>query len=234
MESRLNSDSKFMILNSAPRAYSEGTTNFYGYDFLVNQHTLIPRPETEQLVERTHLLAKEFLPSNPRILDVGTGSGVIAITLGKLLPNAQIEATDISSSALDTAQKNAEINQVQITFHHGSLFEPVRSKFDLIIANLPYVPAARWRFLEGRVRDFEPKSAIIAGRDGLKWIRLFCQQVNAYLYHHSIVALEIDDTHGPRVKHLLSTALPNHFITVEQDLAHKARFAFAVPDRTEV
>ncbi|MEK7202455.1 MAG: peptide chain release factor N(5)-glutamine methyltransferase [Patescibacteria group bacterium] len=220
-----------MILNSTPRAYREGTANFYGYDFVVNKHTLIPRPETEQLVEKTVVLVKKYLSDHPRILDVGTGSGVIAITLKKLLPNSVVQATDISLTVFETARANAKTNQVEITFQSGNLFEPIKGKFDLIIANLPYVPAARWRFLESQVRDFEPKDAIIAGRDGLKWIRRFCAQVGPYLNKRSLVALEIDDTHGPRVQKLLQSALPNHKVTVEQDLARRDRFCFACPTK---
>lgn len=210
-----------------PNAYKLGNANFYGYDFVVNKCTLIPRPETEQLVEKTVELVKRYLSDHPKILDIGTGSGVIAITLKKLLPKASVEATDISLKVLETARTNAKNNQVEVTFHAGNMFEPIRGKFDLIIANLPYVPAARWRFLESQVRDFEPKDAIIAGRDGLKWIKIFCDQVGPYLNRHSIVALEIDDTHGPRVLKLLQTALPNHEVTLEQDLAHRDRFCFA-------
>jgi len=243
-------DSKFIILNSAPRAYSEGKANFYGYDFLVNQHTLIPRPETEQLVERTLGLAHLHLPGGGaiRILDVGTGSGVIAITLKKLLPNAVVEATDISPQALLVARQNARANLTEVIFHQGNLLESAKGRFDLIITNLPYVPAGRWRFLDRKVRDFEPRSAIIAGRDGLKWIRQFCQQIGVYTKQNmlgksltsdylnapSIVALEIDDTHGPRVLQLLQDALPNHLVKIESDLAHKVRFAFAVPRGREL
>lgn len=213
-----------------PHAYQDGTTNFYGFDFIVNSSTLIPRPETEQLVERTvELIAAKHSSAALRILDIGTGSGVIAITMKKLLPNSTVEATDISAEALATAKQNARANQVDITFHCGNLFEPISAKFDLVIANLPYVPAARWRFLETQVRHYEPRTAIIAGRDGLKWIKQFCEQVEPYLTIKGFVALEIDDTHGPRVVQLLSRALPNHHCFVEKDLAHRDRFAFAVP-----
>src|SRR3989344_8394390 len=244
-------DSKFIILNSAPRAYSEGKANFYGYDFLVNQHTLVPRPETEQLVEITLGLAHLHLPGgggSMRILDVGTGSGVIAITLKKLLPSARIEATEISLPAIKVARHNARTNLAEVIFHQGNLLESAKGRFDLIITNLPYVPAGRWRFLDRKVRDFEPRSAIIAGRDGLKWIRQFCQQIGVYTKQNmlgksltsdylnapSIVALEIDDTHGPRVLQLLQDALPNHLVKIESDLAHKVRFAFAVPRGREL
>src|SRR3989338_5381242 len=98
-----------------PRAYREGMANFYGFDFTVDSSTLIPRPETEQLVERTLELTKKYLSDHPRILDVGTGSGVIAVTLKKLLPNSIVEATDISSKALKAAKTNAKDNQVDVT-----------------------------------------------------------------------------------------------------------------------
>jgi release factor glutamine methyltransferase len=226
---------KSSIVNrkSMPSAYQTGTANFYGYDFVVNKHTLIPRPETEQLLERTVELAKTFLPENLRILDIGTGSGVIAVTLKKILPNAIVEATDISLKVLETAMTNANNNRVDIVFHAGNLFNPVQGKFDLVIANLPYVPAGRWRFLESQVRNFEPKAAIVAGRDGLKLIKQFCQEVGAHLNQPSIVALEIDDTHGPRVQQLLESALPDHQVRIETDLAHRDRFAIATPKGLE-
>ena len=221
------------ILNlpmSMPRAYQEGTVNFYGFDFRVNSSTLIPRPETEQLVERTVVLAKKYLSDHPRILDVGTGSGVIAITLKKLLPNSTVEATDISLMVLETARCNAKNNQVDIVFRNGSLFEPVEGKYDLVIANLPYVPATRWRYIDSQVRDFEPKDAIISGRDGLKWIKRFCEEVGPYLNQPGVVALEIDETHGPRVQKLLRKALPSYDCFVEKDLAYRNRFCFALPN----
>lgn len=212
-----------------PRAYQEGRVNFYGLDFQVNASTLIPRPETEQLVEKTLALAKQYLSSKPHILDIGTGSGVIAVTLKKLLPKASVEASDISTSALTVAKRNAIENEVEVIFHTGNLFETISAKYDLIVANLPYVPAARWRFLESNVRDFEPKDAIVAGREGLKWIELFSQQVSAFLKRQSVVALEIDDNHAVRVHRLLQAALPNHELRIEQDLARRDRFAFALP-----
>ncbi|MDO8650525.1 MAG: peptide chain release factor N(5)-glutamine methyltransferase [Candidatus Berkelbacteria bacterium] len=210
-----------------PRAYQEGTVNFYGFGFGVNSSTLIPRPETEQLVERTVVLAKKYLSDHPRILDIGTGSGVIAITLKKLLPNSTVEATDISLMALETARSNAKNNQVDIVFRNGSLFEPVKGKFDLIIANLPYVPAARWRFLESQVRNFEPKDAIVSGRDGLKLIKQFCEGVGPHLNQQGVIALEIDDTHGTRVQELLRKALPSYDCFTEKDLSGRVRFCFA-------
>lgn len=214
---------------SKPRAYIEGSSNFYGFDFKVDSSTLIPRPETEQLVERTVELINKYGFKKMRIADIGTGSGVIAITLKKLVPENEIVATDISSEAIKIASRNAETNKVEIDFRKGSLFSPIDGRFDLIIANLPYVPAARWRFLESQVRDYEPKTAIIAGRDGLNIIKLFIKDVAKFLNPKSIIALEIDDTHGPRVEKLLKQALPNHDVYIEKDLAGYTRFAFAKP-----
>jgi len=212
-----------------PNAYKLGTANFYGYDFIVNPSTLIPRPETEQLVERTVVLVKKHLSESPRILDLGTGSGAIAITLKKLLPAAAVEASDLSPQALRVASQNTEQNQVKVTFHHGSLFTPITGVFDLVIANLPYVPSHRWPLIEAQVRLHEPISAIVAGVDGLDLIKGFCRGVGAHLKSSSIVALEIDDTHGPRVLKLLQTALPSHRCWIEKDLAGFDRFAFAEP-----
>ena len=218
-----------MIHNSIPRAYREGKTNFYGYDFIVNRHTLIPRPETEQLVEKAVEYSTRYLPANLRILDVGTGSGVIAIILKKLLPASAVEATEISPEALSIARQNAISNEVAVTFHEGSLFDSISGKFDLIVANLPYVPAARWQHLESQVRDFEPKSAIVAGVDGLKWIKQFCSGVNKHLKERSIVALEIDNIQGRRVQEILRQTLPQHLVLGEKDLAGHDRFCFGLP-----
>jgi len=213
---------------SKPQAYVDGMVNFYGYDFFVDSSTLIPRPETEQLIENTLIKFRKALPAQPHILEIGTGSGVIAITLKHLLPDSVVTTTDISSSALQVARKNANNNNTEIIFCEGNMFTPVEGKFDLIIANLPYVPVARWRFLDDQVKSYEPKNAIIAGRDGLKFIKLFIKDVAEFLNSKSIVALEIDDTHGPRVEKLLKQALPNHDVYIEKDLAGYVRFAFAV------
>ena len=213
---------------TAPLAYIEGLRNFYGIDFLVNRSTLIPRFETEQLVEKTIALLKKSGRSSPKILDLGTGCGAVAVMLKRMLPGSTVTATDISVQALNVARSNAARQQVELNFCQSDLFEKIDEQFDLIIANLPYVPASRWRFLEDQVRSYEPKCAIVAGRDGLKVIKRLCLEVGNYLNQRGIVALEIDGNHKERVSRLLQLALPHHRCYVQSDLSGRDRFAFAV------
>lgn len=164
-----------------PKAYKLGHQNFYGRDFLVTPDVLIPRPETEQIIDAVFNLAgkpylpgikpgKNQLPENPLILDVGTGSGCIAITLKKELPNTQIYATDISKSALKVAQKNAQNHGVSIRFIISHLLDNVKFTPNVIIANLPYVDET-WDWLDKEALSHEPKTALYAEDHGLKLIK---------------------------------------------------------------
>ncbi len=157
--------------------------NFYGREFLVNEDVLIPRPETEQLVDMVLTLAgkpylpgmkapKRILPAHPKILDVGTGSGCIAITLKKELPEANITATDISEKALKIAQKNAETLDAPLTFIISHLLENVKFTPDVIVANLPYVDE-NWDWLDKEALAKEPSIALYAEDGGLKLIKEF-------------------------------------------------------------
>lgn len=210
------------------------TASFYGYNFKITQHVLIPRPETEQLVEKTAEKVKKSFSQPISIIDVGTGTGAIAITLKKLLPESEVMAVDISSTALEIAKQNAASNQTQITFLKSDLMTETDKKFDLIIANLPYVPAARWRFLDESIRSNEPKDAIIGGRDGLKWISKLSSQLPDHLKTGGILALEIDDVKAFRVSGLVQKMLPNHKVVIEKDLAGFNRFCFALPVITDL
>lgn len=156
-----------------PLAYILGYREFYGRRFFVTPDVLIPRPETETIID----IAKEIKPE--RILDVGTGSGCIAITLALELPDAQIDAVDISDDALRIAQKNAAHHGVKVTFHKSNLLENYRPEPNtLIIANLPYVDAA-WDWLDHKTLDYEPKLALYAENRGLELIYKLIDQAPA-------------------------------------------------------
>lgn len=151
-----------------PIQYITGETEFYGLPFHVTRDVLIPRPETEHLVERVIELAHRF-PA-PRIVDVGTGSGAIAVALAHALPHASITTIDLSPGALAVARKNAACCTLakRIRFLEGDLLAPVAGEtFDLIVSNPPYVPTADRDTLSVEVRDFEPELALFAGADGL-------------------------------------------------------------------
>lgn len=173
-----------------PKAYKEGFQDFYGRNFLVTPDVLIPRPETEQIIDTVlNLAGKSYLPGvkpgpnqlpeNPIILDIGTGSGCIAITIKKELPEAEVYATDISEKALEIAQKNAQNHGVSIPFIISHLCQKVKTNEiptpDIIIANLPYVDKA-WDWLDKEALFYEPKEALYAEDHGLKLIKELIDQ----------------------------------------------------------
>lgn len=177
-------------LRGEPIQYITGETEFYRLPIAVNRDVLIPRPETELLVERAVELARVF--SRPRVLDVGTGSGAIAIAVAHELPDAQVTATEISQAALKVAQRNADRNQVAIRFLHGDLLRPVSGEqFEIIVSNPPYVPQRDRDSLSVEVREFEPAQALFAGKDGLAVYRRLIPAAFAALVSGGFVALEI-------------------------------------------
>ena len=177
------------------------TKDFYGRDFLITKDTLIPRPETEQLIDLVLTLAgkpylpgvkapKRILPKNPTILDVGTGSGCIAITIKKELPEATVYATDISEPALKVAQKNASILDASITTIISHLLEKVNTKDiptpDLVVANLPYVDPD-WDWLDKKALSQEPSIALYADDHGLALIKQLIDQAAALKIKHLVL-----------------------------------------------
>ncbi len=166
-----------------PLAYIFGEKAFYGRDFIVTPTTLIPRPETEALID----LAKTFQPR--AILDVGTGSGCIAVTLALELPQATVSAVDISAAALKVAAKNAQKLGATVHFAQSNLLEHAQS-YDLIVANLPYVDRD-WDWLSSELK-FEPASALYAADGGLALIKQLICQAPAHLNSHGKVLLEAD------------------------------------------
>ena len=161
-----------------PLQYIIGHQEFYGLDFIVTPDVLIPRPETEFLVEQVIKLSGESHLIEPLIVDVGTGSGCIAVAIATSRPNAKIIATDVSASALAVAQKNAERNGVggRIEFLEGDLLEPLfgrglESSVDILASNPPYVEEGRPELVQREVRDWEPHTALFGGADGLNFYR---------------------------------------------------------------
>jgi release factor glutamine methyltransferase len=192
-------------LEGEPIQYITGACDFYGLPFHVTSDVLIPRPETEHLVECVLELAALF--AEPRIIDVGTGSGAIAVALAHKLPNAHIAATDVSEAALDLARENAVRNGVgvRIRFLRGDLLTPVAAdQFDIVVSNPPYVPTADRDSLAVEVRDFEPGLALFAGEDGLDIYRRLIPAAFAVLISGGLVALEIGCGQSDAVGSLLS------------------------------
>lgn len=188
---------------------------FYGRKFLVNKHTLIPRPETEEWLDRVLAL----LPDRPLdVLDIGTGTGVLAITQKLERPADQVTATDISEQALKVALKNAENLEAEVKFKQGNLFEPVvQQKFDLILCNPPYISTDEIGLMDQSVLAYEPQSALFAAEDGLAIYSQLAASITNFLKSESYIFLEIGFKQGERVRDIFEEAVPTAVVEVWQD-----------------
>ena len=205
-----------------PVQYITGTQEFYGRPFIVNPLVLIPRPETEHLVEAALALA----PKPSRILDIGTGSGILAITLALELPHATVTATDISAPALAVARQNARsLGADRVRFATSDLFANLEdAPFDCILSNPPYV--ATGELLEAQVRDYEPAAALYAGADGLAIYRRLIPEARAHLEPHGHLLLEIGHGQRESIAALLETSAFDDIRFIE-DLQGIPRVAIA-------
>jgi release factor glutamine methyltransferase len=202
-----------------PLAHLVGEREFYGLPFCVTPDVLIPRPETESLVDVVLDWAKEKGIAAPRLVDVGTGSGAIAITLALKLPAARVSAVEISWAALSIARQNAIRHGVanRVGFVLGDLLDPVTGPFDVIAANLPYINAEELSALE--VGRWEPRVALNGGEDGLHLIRRMLEQVPGRLAPGGLIVLEMGYDQGDRVVDLCRCAFPGARVEKLADLA---------------
>lgn len=215
-----------------PVAYLTGRTEFYSMELELTRDCLIPRPETELLVER----AIEFMRTRTGrqfVLDLCTGSGCIAVAIARNFPDASLIATDISDADLAVAARNVEKHKLadRVKLLCGDLFDPVvppldTDKFDLIVCNPPYVSAAEFEALDRNVREYEPKLALFAGVDGLDIYRRIAESVDSFLKPDAKLMLEIGYRQGPAVKALLEQAGFNK-IVIEKDFAQNDRIVTA-------
>jgi release factor glutamine methyltransferase len=225
-----------------PIAYLIGKTEFYSLELNITADCMIPRPETELLVQR----AIEFLRTRPApsrcgaspgtqlVCDLCTGSGCIAVAIAKNFPDARIIATDICDAALNVAAENVEKHQLKdkVELLHGDLFDPIISgldvdKFDLIVCNPPYVSAAEYEKLDKNVKDYEPKSALFAGADGLDIYRRICEQADRFLKSDGALMLEIGYAQGQAIRELLEQTGAFAEIKIEKDPHNNDRIATA-------
>jgi release factor glutamine methyltransferase len=210
-----------------PAQYILGYSDFYEQRFQVNEHTLIPRPETEELVE---LCLAENSDSILNVADIGTGTGAIAISLKAQRPNWQVAAVDISPEALVVAKKNAEQLKTEIQFYQGDLLEPlIEKKIDILISNPPYISNKEWALMDTSVRTFEPKSALFAENDGLAIYQRLAQEAPALLTPEGKIYLEIGFQQGKAVKELFQQAFPKKVVRVIQDLSGNDRMVTVTP-----
>lgn len=179
-----------------PLQHIVGNTSFRGHEIRCDRRALIPRPETESLID----LLKERLEGkeNPRIADIGTGSGAIAIAAVKEIPGASVVATDISKDALDLAKENAQINDAAVEFLEGDLLAalPAAEKWDAIVSNPPYIPDAEREKLQPEVQNFDPALALFGGPDGLSLVRQILEQSRDRLTPGGILLMEIGPEAG--------------------------------------
>ena len=191
-----------------PAQYITGHQEFWGMDFIVNPAVLIPRPETEHVIETVLQLVNGGRASSPgmRIVDVGTGSGCIALALAKELPEAEVHATDISPAALEVARANAARHQLEnrIQFHETDLLQCLeRARLDFVVSNPPYVGESEQDQVQLGVRKFEPRKAVFAGPTGLEVIERLIPQAQAALKPGGWLVMEISGTIAQGVKRLL-------------------------------
>jgi release factor glutamine methyltransferase len=217
-----------------PLAYITGVQHFWDRTFEVSPSVLIPRPETELLVE----IALDVVPvGTPALIaDVCTGSGCVAIAIACERPNARIVATDLSSHALDVARRNAVRNGVgeRIEFAHGDLLEEAEELFDLIVANPPYVPERDRAALQPEVRDFEPPLALFAGPDGLALIERLVQTSIRRLAPGGTLAFEIGAGQSDDVARLISQTPGLRMLAMKHDLQDIPRAVVAVRDARRI
>ena len=186
-----------------PLQYILGTQEFMGLDFHVSPAVLIPRHDTEVLVAE----AVKRGAAARRILDIGTGSGCVAIALAKALTDAEISGVDISTEALEVARDNAERNGATVKFFQGSLLEPFPGeRFDMIVSNPPYIPAAELATLQQEVRGFEPPGALDGGADGLDFYRRITAKAHDHLNPEGWLLFEVGAGQAPQVLGLLKAA----------------------------
>ena len=208
-----------------PVQYLIGNVNFYGYNINVNKNVLIPRFETETLVEKTIEYIKRLKLENGSLIDLGTGSGCISIVLKKELESLNITGLDISNKALKLARKNAKNNKADINFIKENIFKfkPV-NKYDILISNPPYITEDDE--ISPNIK-YEPKKAIFTN-DGLKYYRHIMSTCSNYLNNKNLIAFEIGDKQGKDLKKLAKDFFPKAKIKLERDLSGRDRYLFII------
>ena len=219
---------KIALLKNKPIQYVIGNVNFYGNIFKVNENVLIPRFETEELVENTINLVKEYFDKPVNIIDLGTGSGCIGITLKKKLPESRVTLLDISNDALKVSRDNALLNKVDVSFIQSDMWNNVHDKYDVIISNPPYIKNDEE--IEDIVYNNEPHLALYGGVDGLDIYKKIRNNLENYVNDKFILAMEIGYDEKDDIIKLFSD-MKDVSITCKKDLSGRDRMIFIIRDK---
>ena len=211
------------LTKGIPVQYIIGNVEFFGLKFNVNNNVLIPRFETEELVEKSIKYINEFFDKKVDIVDIGTGSGCIAISIKKNLP-CNMDAVDISLDALEVAKNNAKELNADITFYDGDLLKPLTKKYDVIISNPPYISVDEE--IMDIVKENEPHLALYADNNGLQNYEDILKNAKNYLNSKSMIIFEIGESQGVRIKEIALCYFPDCKIKIEKDLQGRDRFIF--------
>ncbi|MFC7371549.1 peptide chain release factor N(5)-glutamine methyltransferase [Fictibacillus iocasae] len=212
-----------------PVQYITGYEEFYGRTFTVNREVLIPRPETEELVEHVLYLVKKYSHVK-KMVDVGTGSGAISVTLALENDELNVSTVDIAHESIEVAEKNAAALGATVTFMHGDLLQPLISggmKVDAVVSNPPYIPDADILELETIVKDREPYRALSGGTDGLDFYRRFMEELPLVLNDGGFIGFEVGGGQGEPVAEMLRLTFPGALVYVKHDISGKDRMVFA-------
>lgn len=213
------------IKNNKPLQYVIGKVNFYGSEFIVNEKVLIPRFETEELVENTITKINEMFDNkNIKILDIGCGSGVIGLTLKKFFPESNVTLVDISKEALEVAKENAKRLNLDVEFIDSDIFQNVYDIYDVIISNPPYIMDDEE--IEDIVKENEPHIALYAGKDGLDCYKKIMQDIKRHINNKYLISFEIGRYQAPSIISMANYFLSKPIVEVKKDLQERDRMIF--------
>ncbi len=207
-----------------PLQYVLGNVNFYGEVYDINENVLIPRFETEELVENTIKYIQKFFHYPVDIIDLGCGSGVIGLTLEKKVSTKSVDLVDISTEALEVTHRNCEKHNSKANLIHSDMFKNIAGKYDVIISNPPYIKTTEE--IEDIVKNNEPQLALYAGDDGLDCYKKILQDVNIHMKERCLIAFEIGMTQAADITNLAYKYLTDIKVEVKKDLSGKDRMLF--------
>jgi len=217
-------DEVIALETGKPLQYVMQYVNFYGNKFYVDERVLIPRFETEELVENTISYIQKYFTEPVDIIDLGCGSGVIGLTLEKKVSTKTVDLIDISKEALEVAKKNGESLHSNANYIESDFFEQIQKKYDVIISNPPYIKDTEE--IEEIVKENEPHLALYAGKDGLDCYEKILKNASNYMKDKCIIAFEIGNTQAEDIKKIANHYLQNIRIEIKQDLSKRDRMLF--------